>query len=86
MRRWRSVLGVLLVLVLALVPVACGGGNGEAEQTTAATETQTAAEEGPQFETIDEGVLTAGSDIPFPPFEFREGGELTGFDVEIVQE
>jgi ABC-type amino acid transport substrate-binding protein len=83
-RTWRSLLGVLLVLVLALVPVACGGGDGEAEQTTAATET--AAGEGPQFETIDEGVLTAGSDIPFPPFEFREGGELTGFDVELVQE
>ena len=83
MRRWRFILGVLLVLVLAVVPAACGGDDGEAEETTAATET---AAEAPAFETIEEGVLTVGSDIPFPPFEFREGGELTGFDVELVEE
>lgn len=35
---------------------------------------------------VTEGRLTVGSDIPYPPFEFEEGGELTGFDVEIVQE
>jgi ABC-type amino acid transport substrate-binding protein len=40
----------------------------------------------PQFQTIEDGVLTVGSDIPFAPFEFREGGELTGFDVELVEE
>lgn len=37
------------------------------------------------FETIEEGVLTVGSDIPYPPFEFEEGGELTGYDVELVR-
>ena len=37
------------------------------------------------FDTIDEGVLVVGSDIPYPPFEFEEGGELTGYDVELVR-
>ena len=40
---------------------------------------------GGDFETIKEGTLTVGSDIPYPPFEFEEGGELTGYDVELVR-
>ena len=35
---------------------------------------------------MEDGVLTVGSDIPFPPFEFREGDELTGFDVDLMEE
>jgi ABC-type amino acid transport substrate-binding protein len=35
---------------------------------------------------VEEGRLTVGSDIPYPPFEMEEGGELTGYDVEIVRE
>ena len=35
---------------------------------------------------VKEGTLTVGSDIPYPPFEMEEGGELTGFDVEVVYE
>lgn len=73
MRRWL----LLLLAVLAVGVAACGGDDdGEAP-----------AEEGErQFETVQAGRLTVGSDIPFPPFEFREGGELTGFDVEMVEE
>ncbi|MBW3594553.1 MAG: transporter substrate-binding domain-containing protein [Actinobacteria bacterium] len=37
------------------------------------------------FETVKEGALTVGSDIPYPPFEMEEGGELTGYDVELVR-
>ncbi len=36
--------------------------------------------------TVRAGVLTIGSDIPYPPFEFEDrGGRLTGFDVELVR-
>ena len=37
------------------------------------------------FETIEGGTLVVGSDIPYPPFEFEEGGELTGYDVDLVR-
>jgi polar amino acid transport system substrate-binding protein len=40
----------------------------------------------PAVTTLTEGVLTIGSDIPFPPFEFRENGELMGYDVDLVEE
>jgi polar amino acid transport system substrate-binding protein len=68
------------VLILA---AACGGDDDEATPGGTATETATTA---PSFSTREEGMLTVGSDIPFPPFEFREGGQLTGFDVELVEE
>lgn len=33
---------------------------------------------------VADGTLTICSDIPYAPFEFEEDGELTGFDVELV--
>jgi polar amino acid transport system substrate-binding protein len=79
MRRIPLMLAVLL-LALAIGVTACGGddedGNGNGGE-------QPAAEE---LETVQEGRLTVGSDIPFPPFEYREGGELTGFDVRLTEE
>lgn len=100
MRKHSLLLGVVLALVLALVAAGCGDGDEEAappgEETEAVVEepaeTETEAVEtepeaaAPEFSTLEEGVLTVGSDIPFPPFEFREGGELTGFDIELVRE
>src|ERR687892_598875 len=72
----RRLCVVVAALIVALFAVGCGNdddGNGNG-----------AAEEG--LSTVESGVLTVGSDIPFPPFEYREGGELTGFDVELVEE
>jgi polar amino acid transport system substrate-binding protein len=71
--------GVVLAAV-ALIAAGCGGEDEEPSPPAAGTE------QAPEFQTIEAGVLTVGSDIPFPPFEFREGGELTGFDVELVEE
>lgn len=78
----------LLLALLALGLAGCGGDDDDDDASangTEATETAETTEEA-SFETVSEGVLTVGSDIPFPPFEFREGGELTGFDVELVEE
>src|SRR5918992_2218290 len=73
MRGWLALLTV--AVALAVPVVACGGDDddGGAPATGGVT-------------TVEEGVLTVGSDIPFPPFEFRESGELTGFEVELVEE
>ncbi|MBD0338155.1 MAG: basic amino acid ABC transporter substrate-binding protein [Thermoleophilia bacterium] len=84
MSKRTLILGLLVALVLVLAAVACGGDDDEdATGGETATETGTTA---PSFNTLEEGALTVGSDIPFAPFEFREGGELTGFDVELVEE
>jgi polar amino acid transport system substrate-binding protein len=81
MRRTVLLLFALLTLGFAAIAAGCGGddengdGNGE---------TQPAAQE--ELNTVQEGTLTVGSDIPFAPFEYRENGELTGFDVRLVEE
>jgi polar amino acid transport system substrate-binding protein len=54
-------------------PTSPGGGNGGNGA-------------GADFTTVEEGRLTVGSDIPYPPFEFNdESGALTGFDVDLVR-
>ncbi|HEX5630741.1 MAG TPA: ABC transporter substrate-binding protein [Acidimicrobiia bacterium] len=70
--RGRRVLG--LVFVLALVVTACG--DDDATTTTAAADL-----------TKTPGVLTVGSDIPYPPFEdFDTDGNEIGFDIELIEE
>jgi ABC-type amino acid transport substrate-binding protein len=70
-----------LLAVLAFAGVACGS-EEPAEPDVGATD---GAEE-PTFTTLEEGVLTVGSDIPYPPFEFRKDGELVGLDIDLVNE
>lgn len=84
-RNWASLLAVLLAFALV---AGCGGDDEEEGADTGATGTaETGATDGvPEFSTVEEGVLTVGSDVPFSPFEFREGDELTGFDVELMEE
>lgn len=87
MRKWFALTALALV-ALALAAAGCGGDDAAEPETEtgAPADTGAATEAVPEFETIAEGVLTVGSDIPFPPFEFREGNELTGFDVELMEE
>jgi polar amino acid transport system substrate-binding protein len=84
-KRWMALAG--LAAVLAMLATACGGGGGGGETTTppaSATGSETATSPAPTFTTLESGVLTIGSDIPYPPFEFNQGGTLTGFDVELM--
>lgn len=70
----------LLAMLAAALVVFAACGEEEAEPPRAEQPTE------PALTTVKEGVLTVGSDIPFPPFEFRRGGELTGFDIELAEE
>jgi ABC-type amino acid transport substrate-binding protein len=40
---------------------------------------------GPAFETLNEGVLQVGSCLDFKPFEYMEGGDEKGFDVDLAE-
>ena len=82
-------LTLLIAALLALAVVAGCGGDDEDEGADGPEAAETGAADGeglPEFSTVEDGVLTVGSDIPFPPFEFREGDELTGFDVDLMEE
>ncbi|MBG6183866.1 polar amino acid transport system substrate-binding protein [Arthrobacter sp. CAN_A214] len=66
----NALLAVLATGTLALT--ACGGSE------------EPAAEGG--LNLVSEGNLTVCSDIPYPPFEFEENGEYTGFDIDLMRE
>lgn len=65
-----------LLLLLGSALVACGGDDDEGGDGGAAA----------QFDTISEGKLTVGSDIPYAPFEFGREPNYKGFDVDLVTE
>ena len=60
------------VLVLALVLAGCGGGGGGG------------GEQGGGGEEPEQ--VKVASDIAYPPFEFNQGGEPTGFDIDLMNE
>lgn len=85
MRKNRGLLLLIALLsVFTLVLAACG--SDEPAEPSGGDATGGADAGGCEGCTlVTEGTLTVGSDIPYPPFEFEEGGELTGYDVELVR-
>ena len=59
----------------ALLTVSACGDSGESADTA----------EG-ELELINPGTLTVCSDIPYPPFDMREGDKYTGFDGDLMNE
>lgn len=78
--RTAKTLAVLAAGALALS--ACGDGGS----TGAGASPEASPGGGSDLALITPGTLTVCSDIPYPPFEFEEGGEYTGFDMDIIRE
>jgi ABC-type amino acid transport substrate-binding protein len=84
--RKRLVASTALAAVLALVVGACAkssppasGGSGTTGGSSASGSPTQAA-----LNTLTAGTLLVGSCLDYKPFEFYEGGDLKGFDVEIM--
>lgn len=84
-----------LIVPLAVVLLAFAGcGNSDDSDDTGSDDPGTTAEDGGSGdeaaietpETIEEGVLTVCSDVPYEPFEFEGDGPsgYTGFDIELL--
>ena len=59
---------------------------GSAAGSSAASETGSAASaEAGSFTTVEDGVLIMATNAYFPPYEYYEGEEVVGIDVEIAQ-
>lgn len=88
MRKNRGLLLLIALLSLFALTAAACGSNEPANEPSGGDATGGAAAEIDCSECtlVAEGRLTVGSDIPYPPFEFEEGGALTGYDVELVRE
>ncbi|MBM7572575.1 basic amino acid ABC transporter substrate-binding protein [Aquibacillus albus] len=66
-----------------LILTACGTGTEEgADEGTNGTDTEEGANEDAKEE---RKVLQVGTDAAFAPFEYMEKGEITGFDVDLLE-
>ncbi len=72
---------ILGAALLALA--ACGSTEGE--KPSSGSSGSGGGGGGPITTKVD-GHLTIGSDIPYPPFEFRKGGKLAGLDIDLAKE
>jgi len=72
------VLMTALAVMSTLVLAACGGDDSSDPGDS------TSASSSFESELINEGTLTVGSDIPFPPFEFGKAPDYDGFDIDLV--
>jgi polar amino acid transport system substrate-binding protein len=68
----RAVPAVLTVAALALSMSACA-------KDTSTTTTESGVK------VIDEGTLTICTHLPYEPFEFTEGGEVVGYDIDVLK-
>lgn len=75
----RARVPFILIAASTLALTACGGGDD-------AGNTEDGGEGGSEMALVQPGTLTVCSDIPYPPFEFEEDGEYTGYDMEIIRE
>ena len=83
----RTRLWKLFAVVAALVLLVGACGDPDEENSQAGGGGASPTEQGAgELTTIEEGVLTVGSDIPYPPFEVRKGGRLSGFDIDLIRE
>lgn len=67
---------VTMLSVLAMVLAGCGDNGTEPDPPV--------DDDGLGLEA--DGVMRVGSDLDFPPFEFEEGGEERGFDIDLMDE
>lgn len=71
----RPLSAAITATALAVTLAACGGGGGNPATLPAAAD---------GVELIAEGVLTTCTSLPYEPFQFQEGAEIVGFDVDLI--
>lgn len=77
LRGTRTRITIALVAALATAGIAAGCGGGDDNGTTTGGG-------GNDLGLINDGTLTVGSDIPYPPFEQGKPPDYTGFDIELI--
>lgn len=80
-RLW-SILLVVVGLMATAAIAGCGGDDDESASSGESTSTEGGA--GANLDTIEEGKLIVGSDIPFPPFEQGKKPDYEGFDIDVI--
>jgi len=81
MRGSRLWLVMVLIAAFAAASIAagCGDDDDDGGDATTGGEVSTA-----DFELVEEGVLTVGTDTPFPPFEIGQPPDISGYDIDVM--
>jgi polar amino acid transport system substrate-binding protein len=77
--RTRRILTATALTAGMLTLAACGSSEPAASGTATGD-----ASEGGDVQLVNAGQLTICSDIPYPPFEFQQEGEIVGYDIDIA--
>jgi polar amino acid transport system substrate-binding protein len=80
----RSIPATLSAAALAAVLAGCASTGGGTPPPAAEGGAASGAGAAPAVELIQDGQLTTCTQIPYEPFQYREGDRIVGFDVEIV--
>src|SRR4051794_14834726 len=83
MRGTRLWFVVGLFAVFAAMLFAAGCGDNDSSSSTSST-SASGGGGGTDLGLIEDGTLTIGSDIPYPPFEQGKPPDYSGFDVEVM--
>lgn len=77
---------LVIAMIAALFATAFVAGCGDDDDDDAATEETTDGDAAADLKTLEEGVLSVGTDAPFPPFEIGEPGspDFGGFDIDVM--
>ncbi len=78
MKKFKKILCVVLAVVTVALAFAACSGSADKEGTTAAPTDAKAAL------TATEGVLVMATNASFPPYEYKDGNDFAGIDVEIA--
>lgn len=91
----KKMLALSMAVLMAASLAGCSSGAKETETTAAASEAgaetaaesegETAAEDAEEEKTAEGGTLIMGTNATFPPYEYYEGDEIVGIDVEIAR-
>jgi polar amino acid transport system substrate-binding protein len=84
MRRKRFIGLIAVMAALALVGAACGKKSGTGAGTPSASGSTSTGPTTVSLTTLTPGTLTVGSCLDYKPFEYYQGADLKGFDVEIM--
>lgn len=83
MKRMHKILTAALITALVAVGAGCSSNSsGTSEPEKTESETETAAPE--ETESGEGGKLIMATNAEFPPYEYREGENIVGIDVEIA--
>ncbi len=80
MKKILSVILIISILIMSLV--SCGSTPAD----TANSQTTPPSEVSNDLGLLEPGVLNAATNPEYPPFEYLEGNEIVGFDIELLNE